>query len=88
MISIHKVYSILTLLVLWFLLSAMLSPNVVPGPVAVLSAVAENLRTSEPWTHISITVLRVALGLALVVRINEAYGCIEEDKIFEQSREE
>lgn len=39
-------------------------------------------------TAIVVGVGTIALGLALVVRINEAYGTIEEDKIFEQSREE
>lgn len=39
-------------------------------------------------TAIVVGVGTLALGLALVVRINEAYGSIEEDKIFEQSREE
>jgi len=39
-------------------------------------------------TAIVVGVGTLSLGLALVVRINEAYGSIEEDKIFEQSREE
>jgi multicomponent Na+:H+ antiporter subunit C len=39
-------------------------------------------------TAIVVGVGTLALGLALVVRINEAYGTIEEDKIFDQSREE
>lgn len=39
-------------------------------------------------TAIVVGVGTLALGLALVVRINEAYGSIEEDKILEQSREE
>jgi multicomponent Na+:H+ antiporter subunit C len=39
-------------------------------------------------TAIVVGVGTLALGLALVVRINEAYGTIEEDKIFEQSSEE
>ena len=39
-------------------------------------------------TAIVVGVGTLALGLALVVRINEAYGSIEEDKIFEQSHEE
>jgi len=30
----------------------------------------------------------MALGLALVVRIHEAYGTIEEDEIFEEDGEE
>jgi NitT/TauT family transport system permease protein len=76
MISILKVYSFATLLVLWFLLSAVLSPSVVPGPVAVGGAVLENLRTGEPWTHISITVLRVTLGLALAMLLGLGVGLV------------
>jgi multicomponent Na+:H+ antiporter subunit C len=49
---------------------------------------------SNPLPHVLILTAIVvgvgtfALGLALVVRINEAYGTIEEDEIFEQSGEE
>ena len=39
-------------------------------------------------TAIVVGVGTLALGLALAVRINESFGTIEEDKIFEQSREE
>lgn len=35
-------------------------------------------------TAIVVGVATLALGLALVVRINEAFGTIEEDEIFEQ----
>lgn len=38
-------------------------------------------------TAIVVGVATLALGLALVVRINEAYGTIEEDEIFEKDGE-
>ena len=38
-------------------------------------------------TAIVVGVATLALGLALVVRINEAYGTIEEDEIFEMDRD-
>jgi multicomponent Na+:H+ antiporter subunit C len=38
-------------------------------------------------TAIVVGVATLALGLALVVRINEAYGTVEEDEIFEMDRE-
>jgi multicomponent Na+:H+ antiporter subunit C len=38
-------------------------------------------------TAIVVGVATLALGLALVVRINEAYGTIEEDEIFEKDRQ-
>ncbi len=39
-------------------------------------------------TAIVVGVATLALGLALVVRINEAYGTIEEDEIFSREGEE
>lgn len=38
-------------------------------------------------TAIVVGVATLALGLALVIRINESYGTIEEDEIFERDRE-
>lgn len=38
-------------------------------------------------TAIVVGVATLALGLALVVRINEAYGTIQEDEIYERDRE-
>ncbi|MEZ5890409.1 MAG: cation:proton antiporter subunit C [Xanthobacteraceae bacterium] len=38
-------------------------------------------------TAIVVGVATLALGLALVIRINEAYGTVEEDEIFEQDRD-
>jgi multicomponent Na+:H+ antiporter subunit C len=38
-------------------------------------------------TAIVVGIATIALGLALVVRINEAYGTIEEDEIFERDRD-
>ncbi len=37
-------------------------------------------------TAIVVGIATLALGLALVVRINEAYGTIEEDEIFDQEQ--
>lgn len=39
-------------------------------------------------TAIVVGVATLALGLALVVRIREAYGTVEEDEILEQDQEE
>ena len=39
-------------------------------------------------TAIVVGVATLALGLGLVVRINEAYGTIEEEEIFEQGSDE
>jgi multicomponent Na+:H+ antiporter subunit C len=39
-------------------------------------------------TAIVVGVATLALGLAMVVRINEAYGTVEEDEIFEKDRDQ
>jgi multicomponent Na+:H+ antiporter subunit C len=38
-------------------------------------------------TAIVVGVATLALGLAIVIRINEAYGTVEEDEIFEEDRD-
>jgi multicomponent Na+:H+ antiporter subunit C len=69
------------------------------GPAKILGGTAPILSPefslyTNPLPHVLILTAIVvgvgtlALGLALVVRINEAYGTVEEDKIFEQSKEE
>lgn len=67
-----------------------------PGKVLGGTAVILNDRFtvySNPLPHVLILtaivvgVATLALGLALVVRIKEAYGTIEEDAIFEQDRD-
>lgn len=76
MISIHKVYSFATLLLLWFLLSAWFPPSVVPGPVAVAKAVVEDVRGGQPFLHISLTLLRVGLGLVLAMLLGVGVGLV------------
>jgi multicomponent Na+:H+ antiporter subunit C len=39
-------------------------------------------------TAIVVGIATIALGLALVVRVNEAYGTVEEDEILERDRDE
>ena len=63
--------------------------NVAGGSVPILSDSANGLY-SNPLPHVLILtaivvgVATTALGLALAVRIHEAYGSIEEDEILEQ----
>jgi multicomponent Na+:H+ antiporter subunit C len=69
------------------------------GPAKIFGATAPILDSdytaySNPLPHaliltaIVVGVGTMALGLALVVRIHEAYGTIEEDEIFEEDGEE
>lgn len=68
------------------------------GPGKILGGtppiIAEGFTSySNPLPHVLILtaivvgVATLALGLAIVVRINEAYGSIEEEEILEQDRE-
>jgi multicomponent Na+:H+ antiporter subunit C len=68
------------------------------GPAKIIGGTAPILDPafkvySNPLPHVLILtaivvgVATIALGLALVVRINEAYGTIEEDEIHERDRE-
>ena len=68
------------------------------GPAKILGGTAPIIDPafnvySNPLPHVLILtaivvgVATLALGLALVVRINEAYGSIEEDEILEKDRQ-
>lgn len=70
-----------------------ISPGKIIGGTAPI--VAEGFKVySNPLPHVLILtaivvgVATLALGLALVVRINEAYGTIEEEEIFEAREDE
>jgi multicomponent Na+:H+ antiporter subunit C len=70
-----------------------IGPGKVFGGTAAIISPAFNVY-SNPLPHVLILtaivvgVATLALGLALVVRINDAYGSIEEDEIVERERDE
>ncbi len=69
-----------------------LSPGKILGGTPPVYDAAYNVY-SNPLPHVLILtaivvgVATLALGLALVVRINEAYGTIEEDEIFSRDQD-
>ena len=69
-----------------------ISMGKMPGGVAPILRDDPTTLYSNPLPHVLILtaivvgVATTALGLALVVRINEAYGSIEEDEIHEQDQ--
>jgi multicomponent Na+:H+ antiporter subunit C len=69
-----------------------IEPGKITGGTAPIVDPAFTLYTN-PLPHVLILtaivvgVATLALGLALVARINEAYGTIEEDEIFDRDRE-
>lgn len=68
-----------------------ISPSKILGATAPIIAPGLQLY-SNPLPHVLILtaivvgVATIALGLALVVRIHEAYGTVEEDEIHDQDR--
>lgn len=64
-----------------------ISMGKIAGGTAPIVTAGENVQYSNPLPHVLILtaivvgVATTALGLALVVRIKEAYGTIEEDEI-------
>lgn len=74
MISIHRVLSIVSLLALWFVLSLLFPPSIVPGPVAVSTAMWENVASGQAFYHLYKTLLRVGFGLILTMLLGVAIG--------------
>lgn len=74
MTSIPRILSILVLLAAWLILAAVFSESIVPGPAAVVSAMWENVVSGAAARHISLTLLRVVLGLALAMLLGAAVG--------------
>jgi len=69
-----------------------ISPSKIIGGTAPIVALGFSVY-SNPLPHVLILtaivvgVATIALGLAIVVRIHEAYGTIEEDEILEQDQD-
>ncbi|MBE2294361.1 MAG: cation:proton antiporter subunit C [Phycisphaerales bacterium] len=66
--------------------------KIIGGTAPILTETATVYSNPVPHvlilTAIVVGIATTALGLALVVRINEAYGTIEEDEIHAQSEDE
>jgi NitT/TauT family transport system permease protein len=69
-----RLLSIISLLLVWVLLSMLFSPKIVPGPVAVIEAMAENIGSGQAFYHLYKTLLRVGLGLVLTMALGIAVG--------------
>jgi NitT/TauT family transport system permease protein len=71
-----RLASIAALLAFWFLLAAVFSATVVPGPAAVFAKMWENLASGQAPYHIFKTLLRVFLGLILTMILGAAAGTL------------
>jgi NitT/TauT family transport system permease protein len=83
-----KIYSVAVLIVAWIVLSLLFSEHVVPGPVPVLAAIADNFSSGEGYYHLYKTVSRVLLGLLLAMFLGSGFGLamglsVKGEKFFE-----
>lgn len=76
MTSIHRILSVLALLVLWLILAQVFPATIVPGPAAVLRAMWRNLVSGEAFYHLYKTLLRVGLGLVLAMALGTSVGTV------------
>jgi sulfonate transport system permease protein len=64
------------LVAVWEVVSrfGLMPPNLLPAPSVVLATLADLVRRGELWSHIEITLLRVAIGFALGTLAATAFG--------------
>jgi NitT/TauT family transport system permease protein len=71
-----KFYSIAILIAAWIALSFFLSEQIIPGPIPVIQAMLENLRSGDGLFHLYKTVSRVLLGLFFAMILGGAIGLV------------
>ena len=76
MTTLPRILSIVSLLLVWVLLSAMFPPTIVPGPVPVIKAMADNVISGKAFYQIYKTLLRVGFGLILTMVLGVAVGTV------------
>jgi NitT/TauT family transport system permease protein len=74
MTTLPKLLSILSLLVVWQLLTMTFHSTVVPDPVTVFKAMGENIASGKAFFHLYKTLLRVGFGLILTMVLGIAVG--------------
>jgi len=76
MTSIPRLLSVVTLFGVWFLLSMVLPETIVPAPVDVVATVGKNVASGDVARHLSITLLRVVLGLVVAMVLGTTVGLV------------
>lgn len=74
MTSIPRILSVLVLLSAWLVLAAVFPETIVPAPSDVLSTMWDNVVSGAAVRHISVTLLRVVLGLVLAMVLGTLVG--------------
>src|SRR5215471_18543781 len=76
MTTLPRILSIVSLVVVWLLLSLMFPPTIVPGPVAVVKAMANNVASGQAFYHLYKTLLRVGLRMILTMLLGIGVGTV------------
>lgn len=76
MTTFPRILSIVSLLVAWIVLSLVFPPTIVPGPVPVFKAMAQNVASGQAFYHLYKTLLRVGFGLILTMVLGIGVGTI------------
>ena len=74
MTTLPRILSIVSLLVMWLILSALFPPTIVPGPVAVVKAMIDTVASGQAFFHLYKTLLRVGFGLILTMLLGISVG--------------
>ena len=76
MTTLPRILSIVSLLVVWLILSWMFPPTIVPGPVAVFKAMVDNISSGQAFYHLYKTLVRVGFGLILTMAFGIVVGTL------------
>jgi len=76
MTTFPRVLSIASLLAAWLILAWIFPPTIVPGPIPVFKAMAQNIMSGQAFYHLYKTLLRVGLGLVLTMVLGVAVGTV------------
>src|SRR5262245_11797243 len=76
MTTLPRILSIVSLVVVWLVLSLIFPPTIVPGPVAVVQAMTHNVASGQAFYHLYKTLLRVGFGLILTMVLGIGVGAL------------
>jgi len=68
-------WSLLALILLWWVVSLILTAKVLPGPVQALEALLDDVRDGEIFSHLGITMFRVVAAFLLTMALGIGIGC-------------
>jgi NitT/TauT family transport system permease protein len=69
-----KILSALTLIGLWYIASSRLPPTIMPPPHVVLGVLWEQMTAGSIWTHVAITLKRIAIAFSLAMSVSLVLG--------------